>query len=64
MAWNITETRVEEAEQNQEGECVDLCALTFNRRFDLKAMMPRILRASVLPLPQPSHILRLSEVGN
>ncbi|MCP4466084.1 MAG: IS1595 family transposase, partial [Halieaceae bacterium] len=36
----------------------------FNRRFDLKAMMPRILRASVLTLPQPSHILRLSEVGN
>ncbi len=36
----------------------------FNRRFDLKALMPRILRASVLTLPQPSHILRLSEVGN
>ncbi len=35
----------------------------FNRRFDLKAMMPRFLRASVLTLPQPSRILRLSEVG-
>jgi transposase-like protein len=36
----------------------------FNRRFDLQAMLPRLLRASVLTMPQPSRILRLSEVGN
>lgn len=36
----------------------------FNRRFDLHAMLPRLLRASVLTLPQPSRILRFSEVGN
>ena len=36
----------------------------FNRRFDLRAMLPRLLRAAVLTKPQPSTKLRLSEVGN
>jgi len=36
----------------------------FNRRFDLQAILPRLLRASVLTMPQPSRILRFSEVGN
>ena len=36
----------------------------FNRRFDLQVILPRLLRAAVLTMPQPSLILRLSEVGN
>jgi hypothetical protein len=36
----------------------------FNRRFDLHAMLPRLLRAAVLTKPQPSTKLRLSEVSN
>jgi ribosomal protein L37AE/L43A len=36
----------------------------FNRRFDLRAMLPRLLRAAVLTKPQPSTKLRFSEVGN
>ena len=36
----------------------------FNRRFDLHAMLPRLLRAAVLTKPQPSTKLRFSEVGN
>ena len=36
----------------------------FNRRFNLRAMLPRLLRAAVLTKPQPSTKLRLSEVGN
>jgi len=36
----------------------------FNRRFDLRAMLPRLLRAAVLTNPQPSTKLRFSEVGN
>ena len=31
----------------------------FNRRFDLKAMLPRLLRAAVTTKPHPSHVLRL-----
>jgi len=36
----------------------------FNRRFNLKAMLPRLLRAAVLTKPQPSTKLRGSEVSN
>jgi len=36
----------------------------FNRRFDLRAMLPRLLRAAVLTTPQPSTKLRSSEAGN
>lgn len=36
----------------------------FNRRFDLRAMLPRLLRAAVLTKPQPSAKLRLSEPCN
>jgi hypothetical protein len=36
----------------------------FNRRFDLAATLPRLLRAAVLTTPQTSMKLRLSEVGN
>jgi ribosomal protein L37AE/L43A len=36
----------------------------FNRRFDLRAMLPRLLRAAVLTKPQPSTKLRFSEVSN
>lgn len=34
----------------------------FNRRFDLAAMVPRLLRAAVLTKPQPLSGLRFSEV--
>ena len=36
----------------------------FNRRFDLKGMLPRLLRAASLTKPHPSTKLRFSEVGN
>ena len=34
-----------------------------NRRFDLQAILPRLLRAAVLTMPQPLRILRLSAVS-
>lgn len=36
----------------------------FNRRFDLRTMLPRLICAAVLTKPQPSTKLRFSEVGN
>lgn len=36
-------------------------AYRFNRRFDLAAMVPRLLRAAVTTKPQPLSILRISE---
>lgn len=39
-------------------------AYRFNRRFDLAAMLPRLLRASVTTKPLPMKIIRLSEAGN
>lgn len=39
-------------------------AYRFNRRFDLAAMVPRLLRAAVTTKPHPLKILRLSEAGN
>ena len=36
----------------------------FNRRFDLAAMLPRLLRALATTKPQPLKVLRLSEVGS
>ena len=36
----------------------------FNRRFDLAAMVPRLLRAAVTTKPYPLNILRLSEASN
>ena len=34
----------------------------FNRRFDLAAILPRLLRAAVLTRPQPGRLLRAAEV--
>lgn len=39
-------------------------AYRFNRRFDLAAMVPRLLRAAVTTQPLPLSVLRLSEAGN
>jgi hypothetical protein len=39
-------------------------AYRFNRRFDLPAMVPRLLRAAVTTKPHPLSVLRLSEAGN
>ena len=39
-------------------------AYRFNRRFDLAAMVPRLLRAAVTTKPHPLTVLRLSEAGN
>ncbi|SCZ84617.1 IS1595 family transposase [Nitrosomonas mobilis] len=36
----------------------------FNRRFDLAAMVPRLLRAAATTEPLPIGILRISEIGN
>lgn len=36
-------------------------AYRFNRRFDLAAMMPRLLRAAVTTQPHPLSLLRVSE---
>jgi transposase-like protein len=36
-------------------------AYRFNRRFDLAAMVPRLLRAAVTTKPQPLRLLRMSE---
>lgn len=36
-------------------------AYRFNRRFDLAAMVPRLLRATVTTKPQPLSLLRMSE---
>lgn len=33
----------------------------FNRRFDLKVILKRLLRASVLTRPHPAHVIRLAE---
>ncbi len=38
-------------------------AYRFNRRFDLAAMLPRLLRAAVTTKPLPLAILRWSEAG-
>jgi ISXO2-like transposase domain len=35
----------------------------FNRRFDLAAKVPRLLRAAVTTKPHPLGVLRLSEAG-
>ncbi len=34
----------------------------FNRRFDLKSMLPRLLRAAVKTQPRPLHVTRLAEL--
>ncbi len=39
-------------------------AYRFNRRYNLAAMVPRLLRAAVTTKPHPMQILRLSEAGN
>lgn len=38
-------------------------AYRFNRRFDLAAMLPRLLRAAVTTKPHPLTVLRWSEAG-
>ncbi len=35
----------------------------FNRRFDLAAILPRLLRAAAVTRPQPGRLLRAAEVG-
>ncbi|MBI3523242.1 MAG: IS1595 family transposase, partial [Betaproteobacteria bacterium] len=35
----------------------------FNRRFDLKSILIRLVRAAVLTRPRPEHMIRLAEVG-
>ena len=39
-------------------------AYRFNRRFDLPAMVPRLLHAAVQTKPLPLRVLRLSEAGS
>ena len=39
-------------------------AYRFNRRFDLAAMLPRLLRAAAQTRPLPLRVLRLSEAGS
>ena len=39
-------------------------AYRFNRRFDLPAMVPRLLRAAIITKPHPRRVLRLSESSN
>jgi hypothetical protein len=39
-------------------------AYRFNRRYDLAAMVPRLLRAAVTTKAHPLKVLRLSEAGN
>ena len=39
-------------------------AYRFNRRFDLAAMVPRLLRAAVTTKPHPLCVLRVSEASN
>ncbi|MEX3583494.1 MAG: transposase, partial [Burkholderia sp.] len=39
-------------------------AYRFNHRFDLPAMVPRLLRAAVKAKPHPPLVLRLSESSN
>lgn len=39
-------------------------AYRFNRRFDLPAMLPRLLRAAVTTHPLPLRVLSLSEAGS
>lgn len=39
-------------------------AYRFNRRFDLAAMVPRLLRAAVTTKPHPLSMLRMSEASN
>lgn len=36
----------------------------FNRRFDLRPMLPGLLRALVTTKPLPLKVLRFSEVGH
>ncbi|MDO8250142.1 MAG: IS1595 family transposase, partial [Rhodoferax sp.] len=38
-------------------------AYRFNRRFDLAAMLPRLLRAAAVTKPHPLTVLRWSEAG-
>ena len=39
-------------------------AYRFNRRFDLAAMLPRLLRAAAQTRPLSLRVLRLSEAGS
>ena len=39
-------------------------AYRVNRRFDLAAMLPRLLRAAAQTRPLPHRVLRLSEAGS
>ncbi|MBC8210572.1 MAG: IS1595 family transposase, partial [Gammaproteobacteria bacterium] len=34
----------------------------FNRRFDLRVILTRLLRAAVTTRPKPLHITRLAEI--
>ena len=34
----------------------------FNRRFDLRSIMSRLLRAACLSIPTPAHAIRVAEV--
>ena len=35
----------------------------FNRRFNLRSILPRLLRAACLSIPAPAHFIRAAEVG-
>lgn len=35
----------------------------FNRRFNLRSILPRLLRAACLSTPAPAHFIRAAEVG-
>ena len=34
----------------------------FNRRFNLRSILPRLLRAACLSIPTPAHFIRAAEV--
>lgn len=40
------------------------CQYRFNRRFDMKAMLRRLLRAAAITGPRTESWLRLAEVGH
>ena len=35
----------------------------FNRRFNLRSILARLLRAACLSTPAPAHVIRVAEVG-
>ena len=43
--------------------CLAEAQYRFNRRFDLRTILPRLLRAAALTIPTPAASIRAAEVG-